>query len=63
MAGYFLAAQISSILLCSVFGSLFGGLWLDKILGTKPWLMLILMVLGFVFATYTIYHTVKEPHR
>jgi F0F1-type ATP synthase assembly protein I len=60
LAGYYLAVQISSILLCSVFGSLFGGIWLDRILGTKPWLMFVLMVLGFIFATYTIYRTVKN---
>jgi F0F1-type ATP synthase assembly protein I len=63
LAGYYLAIQISSILLCSVFGSLFGGIWLDRQLGTTPWLMLILMVIGIVFATYTIYRTVKESQQ
>jgi F0F1-type ATP synthase assembly protein I len=63
LEGYHLALQISSILLCSVFGSLFGGIWLDRKLGTAPWLMLILMVVGLVIATYIIYRTVKEPHQ
>jgi F0F1-type ATP synthase assembly protein I len=63
LEGYHLAMQVSAILLCSVFGSLFGGLWLDRILGTTPWLMLVLMVLGIVFATYTIYRTVNESHK
>ncbi|MBE7553004.1 MAG: AtpZ/AtpI family protein [Anaerolineales bacterium] len=62
LEGYHLALQISSILLCSVFGSLFGGIWLDRKLGTTPWLTLILMVVGLVIATYIIYRTVKEPH-
>jgi F0F1-type ATP synthase assembly protein I len=59
--GYYLAIRISGILLGSVFGSLFCGIWLDRTLGTTPWLMLILMVVGIVFATYTIYRTAKEP--
>ena len=63
LAGYQLAIQISSILLCSVFGSLFGGIWLDRQLGTTPWLMLVLMVVGIVVATYTIYRTVKASQK
>jgi F0F1-type ATP synthase assembly protein I len=58
--GYYLAIQISGILLCSVFGSLGAGIWLDKTLGTTPWLLLVLMILGVAFATYTIYRTVNE---
>jgi F0F1-type ATP synthase assembly protein I len=58
--GYSLALQISSILLCSIFGALFGGIWLDQKFSTTPCLMLILMVLGMAFAMYTIYRTVKE---
>ena len=58
--GYHLAMQISGILVCSVFGSLGAGIWLDKILGTTPWLMLLLMLLGIVFATYTIYRMAHE---
>jgi F0F1-type ATP synthase assembly protein I len=59
--GYQLILQISSILLCSVFGTLFGGIWLDKKLGTSPCLMLVLMVLGVALAMYVIYRTVNEP--
>jgi len=55
-----LALQISGALLCSVFGSLFGGIWLDRKLGTTPWLTLVLMVLGIAFAMYTIYRIVNE---
>ncbi len=60
LKGYSLALQISSILLCSVFGALFGGIWLDRKFSTTPCLMLVLMVLGIAFAMYTIYRTVKE---
>lgn len=60
LKGYHLAMQISGTLVCSVFGSLLGGIWLDRKLGTTPWLMLILMILGIAFAMYTIYRIVKE---
>jgi F0F1-type ATP synthase assembly protein I len=57
--GYYLFVQISSILLCSVFGSLTAGIWLDHQLGTTPWLLFVLMIAGLVVAMYTIYRTVK----
>ncbi len=60
LKGYHLIMQISAILLCSVFGTLLGGIWLDNRLGTTPWLMLVLMIAGIGFAMYTIYRTVKE---
>jgi len=52
--------QISGLLLCSVFGSLFAGIWLDKKLGTKPCLMLVLMIVGLAFAMYSIIRVSKE---
>ena len=58
--GYQLVLQISSILLCSIFGALFGGIWLDRKLGTTPCLMFVLMVLGVIFAMVAIYRTVNE---
>jgi len=60
LKGYYLFAQISSIWLCSVFGGLAAGIWLDKRLGTAPWLLLILLVLGVALAMYTIYRTVTQ---
>ena len=60
LAGYYLAMQISGILLCSVFGSLGAGIWLDKTLGTLPCLTLVLMILGLAFAMITIYRTVNK---
>ncbi|MBN1217724.1 MAG: AtpZ/AtpI family protein [Anaerolineae bacterium] len=60
LKGYYLFAQISGILLCSVFGCLGLGIWLDNKLGTAPWLLLVLMIMGLAFAMYTIYRTVNE---
>jgi len=60
LKGYSLAMQISGMMVCSIFGSLFGGLWLDRQFGTTPWLMLILMVLGLLFVIYTLYDIVKS---
>jgi len=54
-----LAMQISGILLCSVFGSLGAGLWLDKWLGTLPWLTLVFMVSGLILGMIIIYRTVQ----
>jgi len=58
--GYQLVLQLSSILLCSIFGALFGGIWLDRKFGSSPCLMLVLMVLGVIFAMLAIYRTVNE---
>ena len=35
--------------------SLFAGTWLDKKLGTAPWIMLILMIAGLAFSVYALY--------
>ncbi len=61
LKGYHLAMQISGTLLCSTLGSLVAGIWLDKKLGTRPWLMLVLMVLGLGFAMFTIYRIANNP--
>jgi F0F1-type ATP synthase assembly protein I len=58
--GYYLFLQISSIWLCSIFGGLAAGLWLDKKLGTAPWLLIILAILGFLFALYSVIRTVNQ---
>ena len=60
LKGYELVLQISSILLCSIFGALFGGIWLDRKLGSSPCLMLVLMVVGVVVAMVVIYRLVNE---
>lgn len=61
LKGYHLAMQISGILLCSIFSSLGAGLWLDRKLGTLPWLTLALMILGIVLGMMAIYRTVNPP--
>ena len=58
--GYYLFLQISGIWLCSIFGGLAAGLWLDKKLGTAPWLLIILAILGFLFALYSVIRTVNQ---
>ncbi len=60
LKGYSLAIQISSILLCSVFGSLFTGIWLDRKLGTTPCLMLLLIPGGIVLAILAVRRAVKD---
>ena len=60
LKNYFLFVQISGIWLCSIFGALGAGIWLDKTLGTTPWLLLTLMILGTAFAMYTIYRTINQ---
>jgi F0F1-type ATP synthase assembly protein I len=60
LKAYSLALQISGTMVCSIFGSLFGGLWLDRKLGTTPWLMLVLMGLGTLFTLYTLYDIIKS---
>ncbi|MEW5958634.1 MAG: AtpZ/AtpI family protein [Chloroflexota bacterium] len=60
LKGYQLVLQISSILVCSVFGALLGGIWLDRKLGSSPCLMLVLMVVGVIFAMVAIYRTVNK---
>jgi len=63
LKGYHLAMQISGSLVLIIFCSLFGGIWLDKKLGTKPWLMLVLMVVGLAFAMYTVIRIANEAQR
>lgn len=63
LKGYNLAMQISGTLVLIIFCSLFGGIWLDKKLGTTPWLMLVLMVVGLVFAMYTVIRIAIETQQ
>ncbi|RME99121.1 MAG: AtpZ/AtpI family protein [Chloroflexi bacterium] len=50
-----LAIKFMAMLLCPVFGGLVCGMWLDNMWQTAPWLMIILMFLGFVFSIYAVY--------
>lgn len=49
--GYTLALNfVLSILICTAFGY-----WLDTVFETKPWLMLVFLVLGFSSGLWKIY--------
>ncbi len=41
----------------------FAGKWLDEFFGTSPWLMLLLMLLGFVAATRDLFRLVRKHKR
>lgn len=47
--------QVGLLTLVVVVGSLFGGLWLDRQLGTKPLFTILLMLGSFPISLYVIY--------
>jgi F0F1-type ATP synthase assembly protein I len=53
--------QMSGTMVLIVFCSLFGGIWIDRQLGTKPWLMLLSMVLGFALAMFSVIRIANDP--
>ena len=53
--GYNLVIKFGVMLMLPIFCSLFSGIFLDKKLGTTPWLTLILMLGGMVFSIYAVY--------
>jgi F0F1-type ATP synthase assembly protein I len=55
-----LVLQVSSIVLCSVLGSLALGVWLDRRFGSAPWLTLILMAIGLGLAVFGTYRLAKR---
>jgi F0F1-type ATP synthase assembly protein I len=55
-----LVLQVSSIVLCSVLGSLLLGVWLDRKFGSAPWLTLILMAIGLGLAVFGTYRLAKR---
>ena len=55
-----LVLQVSSIVLCSVLGSLLLGLWLDRTFGSRPWFTLVLMVIGLGLAVFGTYRLAKR---
>jgi F0F1-type ATP synthase assembly protein I len=54
--------QLSGMIACSILGSLFLGLWLDRRLGTTPCMLLVLMVIGLVVAVVGTYR-LATSHR
>jgi F0F1-type ATP synthase assembly protein I len=55
-----LGFQIAGLIACSVFGSLFLGIWLDRRLGIAPCAMIVMMVLGVVVAIVGAYNLVRR---
>lgn len=48
------------ILACPIAGSFACGIWLDRQLGTTPWLMLSLIAIGLVFSIYAVYRVAAQ---
>ena len=59
--GYAQGSRVLAELIGTPLGGGLIGWLLDKWLGTKPWLMLILLVLSIVVAFRNIYRMSKEP--
>jgi F0F1-type ATP synthase assembly protein I len=57
-----LALQVSSIVLCSVLGSVLLGMWIDLHLKSAPCLTLALMVIGLGLAVFGTYRLVKRAN-
>lgn len=55
-----LAFQIGGLIVCSVLGSLFVGIWLDRRLGSAPCVMIALMVIGLVIAVIGAYRLARR---
>ncbi|OGL47850.1 MAG: hypothetical protein A2161_19560 [Candidatus Schekmanbacteria bacterium RBG_13_48_7] len=56
--GRFMSLGIA-LVLCTVIGLMIG-FYLDKWLGTKPWLLLIFLFLGISAGFFTLYREVKS---
>lgn len=50
-----LVLQIGGLITCSVLGSFFLGMWLDRRLGSTPCLTLLLVMIGFALAMVGAY--------
>jgi F0F1-type ATP synthase assembly protein I len=50
-----LVFQIGGLIACSVLGSFFLGMWLDRRLGSAPCLMVVLVMVGFALAVFGAY--------
>ena len=57
-----LALQVSSVVLCSVLGSVLLGMWIDLQLKSAPCLTLLLMVIGLSLAVFGTYRLVKRKN-
>ena len=50
-----LVFQISGLIICSVLGPFFLGMWLDLRLGTAPCLIVVFVIIGFTVAMIGAY--------
>lgn len=51
--------QFAAILVLSSFA----GMWLDRQVGTSPWLLIVLVFLGAAAAFYSLYHKLMKGQR
>lgn len=51
--------QVAAILVLSSFA----GIWIDKQLGTSPWMLIVLVFLGAAAAFYSLYHKLMKGQR
>lgn len=58
--GYGLGIKFVFILACPLLSSFACGIWLDRTLGTSPWLMFVLAVAGFAFSIYAVYRIATQ---
>ena len=47
----------------AVLGGVFAGIWLDKKLGTSPWLTIVLVFLGAAIGFYSLYRNLMKGQR
>lgn len=55
-----LVTQLGLSVVATLLIALFLGMWLDSVLGTRPWLTLILSLIGVVAATINVYRLVTR---
>ncbi|MCB0190473.1 MAG: AtpZ/AtpI family protein [Anaerolineae bacterium] len=53
--GYGLGIKFFTVLACPILSGAACGIWLDRLLLTKPWIMLLMLILSFAFAMYAVY--------
>ncbi len=62
-SGFQKIAALSSLgllLPSSIIVGLFFGYWLDKLLGTKPWMLLVFLVLGIISGFLSLFRGLKK---
>ena len=47
----------------AIVGAVFGGIWLDKKLGTSPWMVVVLVFLGAALGFYSLYRNLMNSQR